>query len=301
MDELRGATARLFSATVASEGAYDLAEGPVWDAGRGRVLWVDINPGHVHSASLHEDVIEDSVPFTLDEPVGAAVCSADGHMLVAGRRDLYLVEPDGGRRRLGQLVPTGKNSRLNDGACDPAGRFLVGSMALDGREGEECLYRVGEDGTPSILDSDLTLSNGLAWSPDGSVLYSIDTTPGIVFSRPYDAATGDTGARTEIMHFGDASPDGMCVDTDGNLWVAVWGAGEVRCYTPAGDRLATVTVPAPHTTSVAFVGPARDRLLITTARDQLSSARLDAFPLSGHLFIAHVGAAGVSTAPWAGP
>jgi sugar lactone lactonase YvrE len=88
------------------------------------------------------------------------------------------------------------------------------------------------------------------------------------------------------------------VDTDGNLWVAIWGAGEVRCYTPAGERLATVTVPAPHTSSVAFVGSARDTLLITTARDQLSSVQLDKFPLSGRLFIARVHATGVPTTPW---
>jgi len=91
------------------------------------------------------------------------------------------------------------------------------------------------------------------------------------------------------------------VDTDGNLWVAIWGAGEVRSYTPAGERLATVTVPAPHTSSVAFVGSARDTLLITTAREQLSSVALDEFPLSGHLFVAHVHAIGVPTTPWSAP
>jgi sugar lactone lactonase YvrE len=301
MDELRGAGARLFSATVASERAYELAEGPVWDEERARVLWVDINPGQVHIGSLHEDVVEDTVVLRFDQMVGAAVCSADGRLLVAGQRDLYLVEPEARRRHLCALVPAEKNSRLNDGACDPAGRFLVGSMALDARQGEECLYRLGSDGTPATLDSDLTLSNGLAWSPDGSVLYTVDTTPGIVWSRPYDVTTGATGARSQILHFGKASPDGMCVDTDGNLWVAVWGAGEVRCFTPAGERVATVTVPAPLTTSVAFVGQARDTLLITTARDQLSSAQVDAFPLSGHHFIAHVNATGVPTTPWAGP
>jgi len=199
------------------------------------------------------------------------------------------------------VVPAEKDSRLNDGACDPAGRFLVGSLSLGAREREECLYQFGQDGSVAIVDDDLTLSNGLAWSPDGSVLYSVDTTPGVVWQRPYDVATGSAGARSAVVRLGDGSPDGLCVDTAGNLWVAIWGAGEVRCYSPAGDRLATVTVPAPHTSSVAFVGSARDILLITTARDGLSSVQLDVFPLSGHLFIAHVDATGVPTTPWKAP
>jgi sugar lactone lactonase YvrE len=194
------------------------------------------------------------------------------------------------------IVPADKNSRLNDGAFAPAGRFLVGSVPLDAREREECLYQISQDGSVAIVDDDLTLSNGLAWSPDGSVLYSVDTTPGIVQARPHDAATGNGGGRAAVLRLGDGSPDGLCVDTDGNLWVAIWGAGEVRCYTPAGDRRATVTAPAPHTSSVAFVGSARDTLVITTARDELSSARR--VPFSGHLFIAHVYATGVPTTPW---
>ena len=163
------------------------------------------------------------------------------------------------------------------------------------------LYRVDADGQVAVIDDDLTLSNGLAWSPEGSVLYSVDTTPGVVWSRPYEVASGACGERAVALRIGDGSPDGLCVDTEGNLWIAIWGAGEVRCYTPAGERLATVDVPAPHTSSVAFVGPARDTLLITTARDELPAEQLEEFPLSGHLFTARLEVAGVPTAPWAGP
>jgi sugar lactone lactonase YvrE len=299
MDELRGAAARLFSAAVASERPYGLAEGPLWDGDGGRVLWVDINAGHVHSGSLDGDMVTPRGQLSFDETVAAVVSASDGRLLVAGQRHLYRVET-ASRHELAAIVPPGKRSRLNDGACDPAGRFLVGSMALDRRRGEECLYRVGPDGAVAIVDDDLTLSNGLAWSPDGSLLYSIDTVPGVVWSRPYDAGIGSWGARAALLRFSEGFPDGVCVDTSGNLWIAVWGAGEVRCYTPAGERLATVTVPTPHTTSVAFVGTGRDRLLITTARDELSSAKLDEFPLSGYLFIARVDAVGAPTTPWSG-
>ncbi|MGZ4170989.1 MAG: SMP-30/gluconolactonase/LRE family protein [Solirubrobacteraceae bacterium] len=292
---------RLFSAIAASDAPYGLGEGPVWDEARERVLWVDINAGIVYAGKLEDGLVSPDTRLRFDETVGAVACSQDGRLLVAGARRLYHVDLERRCTVRADVIPESKPSRLNDGACDPAGRFLVGSMALDSRRGEECLYRLEDDGSVSVLDSDLTISNGLAWSPDGGVMYSTDTIPGVVWARAYDPERGDYGARREVVRLDHGGwPDGLCVDADGNLWVAVWGGGEVRCYTPAGDRLATVSVPAPHTTSVAFVGPAQDTLLITTATDQLSAAQLDAFPLSGRLFLAHVGVVGLPVAPWAG-
>jgi sugar lactone lactonase YvrE len=291
---------KVIPATVASEGQYELGEGPLWDEARGRVLWVDINAGTVHSGHFEGGFVSPDTEMLFDETIGTVVCSADGRLLVAGARRLYRVA--GGSRAVvhADLVPEAKVSRLNDGACDPAGRFLVGSMALDTREGEDCLYRLEGDGAVTVIDDDLTLSNGLAWSPDGTVMYSVDTTPGVVWARPYDPGTGVWGERSELLRIAPAWPDGLCVDAEGNLWLAVWGGGEVRCYTPAGERIATVSVPAPHTTSVAFVGPEFDTLLITTATSGMSAAQLDDFPLSGRLFTAHVGAVGLPVAPWSG-
>jgi sugar lactone lactonase YvrE len=292
---------KVFSATAASEDPYELGEGPVWDAWRERVLWVDINPGLVYTGHLSDGLLRPDVRLRFGETVGTVVSSADGRLLVAGARRLYEVDDEWRCTPWVDVVPESKRSRLNDGACDPAGRFLVGSMAQDARRGEECLYRLEPDGTLTVLDSDLTISNGLAWSPDGTVMYSTDTIPGVVWAREYDPDHGDHGARREVIRLGHGGwPDGLCVDAEGNLWVAIWGGGEVRSYSPDGDRLATVSVPAPHATSVAFVGPERDTLLITTATDQLSAAQLDAFPLSGRIFEAHVGVAGLPVAPWAG-
>jgi sugar lactone lactonase YvrE len=292
---------KVFTATAASEDQYQLGEGPVWDAERERVLWVDIKAGAVYAGRLENDLVRPDARLRFDETVAAVVCAQDGRLLVAGERRLYDVDREWHCTVRTDVIPQAKRSRLNDGACDPAGRFLVGSMALDSRRGEECLYRLEDSGDLTVLDTDLTISNGLAWSPDGGIMYSTDTIPRVVWARGYDADRGDHGPRREVVRFGaGGSPDGLCTDTDGNLWVAVWGGGEVRCYTPAGERLATVSVPAPHTTSVAFVGPERDALLITTATDQLSATQLDAFPLSGRLFLAHVGVTGLPVAPWAG-
>lgn len=291
-----------------SESAYVLAEGPVWDAARDRLLWVDVVPGRVLTGALRAGAVIETSAVTVDETVGAVVPAASGELLVAGRHDLHLLDGPadglanglGEARRLVGVVPAGMRSRLNDGACDPAGRFLVGSLAQDGRTGEECLYR-WDGAEVTTLDDDLTLSNGLAWSPDGTLLYSIDTDPGVVWQRPYDPATGDVGGRTELLRVTDASPDGMCLDAEGNLWIAVWGAGEVRCYAPDGSQLATVTVAAPHTSSVAFVGPGLDLLLITTARDELSDQQLSDFPDSGRLFLADVGVRGLPVPHWVVP
>jgi sugar lactone lactonase YvrE len=292
---------QVFAATVASDVEYELGEGPVWDGPRDRVLWVDINRGAVHTGHLEAGVIVADRHLQFDETVGAVVSASDGQLLVAGAHRVYRIDENSRCTVHADLVPEAKLSRLNDGACDPGGRFLVGSMALDARRGEECLYRLEDDRALTVIDADLTLSNGLGWSPDGTVMYSTDTSPGVVWARSYEPAGRAWGPRREVVRLDRGGwPDGLCIDADGNLWVAIWGGGEVRCYTPAGERLGTVSVPAPHTTSAAFVGPDRDTLLITTATDQLSAAQLDAFPLSGRLFTAHVGAVGLPVTPWSG-
>jgi sugar lactone lactonase YvrE len=293
-------TISTFRATPASSEVYGLAEGPVWDAPRERVLWVDINAGAVHDGILRDSHIEARGRFTIDGTAGAVVCSAEGDLLVAGTRGLHTVATDGTVTAGARLIPEVVASRLNDGKCDPAGRFLVGSMALDDRTGEEALLRIGDTSSITILDDDLTLSNGLGWSPDGTLLYSTDTIPGVIWSRAYTPESGAVGPRREFLRITEGSPDGLCIDADGNLWIAIWGAGEVRCYSPTGTQVATVAVAAPHTSSVAFVGPGLDTLLITTASEQLSERQLAEFPDSGRLFTCDVGATGVPVAPWSG-
>jgi sugar lactone lactonase YvrE len=131
-------------------------------------------------------------------------------------------------------------------------------------------------------------------------MYHVDSTPGVVHRRTYDPATGAIGPREPWLTVAGGVPDGLCGDADGNLWIAVHGAGEVRAFTPDGVQFATVHVDAPHTTKPAFVGPDLDRLLITTARDELPPEQLRRHPLSGRLFLADVGARGRPAPPWAG-
>jgi sugar lactone lactonase YvrE len=291
-------------AQVAGPDSYLLAEGPLWDPVRERVLWVDIESHAVHTGVLADELIRPAERLDFAETVGAVVTAEDGTLLVAGRRELITVAPSGERTARGRILAEGVGSRLNDGGCDPAGRFLVGSMALDGRSGAEPLCRVDGEGAGgqaalSTLDTDLTLSNGLAWSPDGRTMYSIDTIPGVVRGRSYDPGTGEHGEPAELFRVEDGgSPDGMCVDADGNLWIAVWGAGQVRCCTPSGEVLAVVEVDAPHTSSVAFVGPDLDLLMITTAKVELTPDELAVKPDSGRLFTARVATTGLPVPFW---
>jgi sugar lactone lactonase YvrE len=289
-----------FRAAPASPDTYTLAEGPVWDAERQRILWVDISEGHVHTGVLDGDLIEPREQFAFPRTVGTVACSAAGGLLVAGRRHLYTAAADGTTTSALQLIADDNSSRLNDGGCDPAGRFLVGSMALDERRNQESLFRIEDTGQVTVLDDDLSLSNGLAWAPDGATFYSIDTTPGVVWMRSYESGSGACGERRQILHVPDGHPDGMCVDVEGNLWIAIWGAGQVRCYSPTGEQLATVEVPAPHTSSVAFVGPNLDILMITTALNELTDGQRTRYPDSGRLFTCRVGTTGTVVPPWSG-
>ncbi|MEU7870475.1 SMP-30/gluconolactonase/LRE family protein [Dactylosporangium sp. NPDC049140] len=283
-----------FSARPASASSYALGEGPVWDEARSRLLWVDILANTVHEGSLAAGLVTPARSWAFADTVGAVAVAADGSLLVAERHTLTAVALDGTRSTVARVLPADRESRLNDGAVDPAGRFLVGSLAQDDRRGEEVLVRLDDAGV-TVLDADLDLSNGLAWSPSGELFYSIDTLPGVVHVREYDVATGAVGERRDLLTIADGHPDGMCVDADGNLWIAVWGGARVECRSPSGALLDVVPVPAPNTSCVAFAG---DVLVITTAARGVPREQRAAHPDSGRLFTAAVGARGLPTTYW---
>ncbi|ETK30613.1 SMP-30/gluconolactonase/LRE family protein [Microbispora sp. ATCC PTA-5024] len=259
---------------------YELAEGPVWDPLAERLLWVDIPTGRVLEGRWRDGGLRVERTHTLPGTVGAAVPGADGSIAVAARHGFAVIGPE---VTMGpRVLPEGAASRFNDGKCDPAGRFLAGSMALDDRTGGERLYRLEPDGTAVVVAGGLTLSNGLGWSPDGGTMYHVDSVPGVVWARPYDVETGRVGPGRVLTTVTGGLPDGLAVDAGGDLWLAVHGAGEVRRISPAGRPLGTVRVPAPKPTSVAFAGTT---LVVTTAGDGL--------------FAVEAGIGGVPATPWA--
>ncbi|MFE6820954.1 SMP-30/gluconolactonase/LRE family protein [Streptomyces sp. NPDC057690] len=285
-------------AVAATTGSYQLAEGPVWDAPRRRLLWVDILGKRVLEGTLDDGRITVTREHRFDVMVGAVAVAEDGSLLVAAQEELVVVHPDGSRETGPRVIPDGTRRRLNDGGTDPAGRFLVGSLTMDGPSKEEVLVRWERDGRLTVLDSDLTLSNGLAWSPDGTLMYSVDTVRQTVFVRGYDVATGAVGERRPHLELSDGHPDGIAADTEGHLWVAVWGKGEVRRYAPDGKLTDRLAVPAPHTSSVAFAGPDLRTLIVTTATAETDDPRRLAHPDSGRLFTARATVPGLPVAAW---
>lgn len=287
-----------YRAARATEETFTLAEGPVWDARRDGVLWVDILDGAVLAGRLNDTGLITVVDrWDFDGPVGAVLPTASGGLAVVERDRVVLLSSDGHRTAGPRFVLEGAPSRSNDAAVGPDGRLLIGTHPYgDGAaHSAERLVQVAGDEV-RVLDDDLRLSNGLAWSPDGGTLYSIDTLASTVWAREYDPLTGATGDRR--IHLGPESmrggmPDGMCADTEGGLWIAFWGEGAVRRFGADRAETDTVHVPATNTSSVAFAGPALDVLVITTAREGLDERQLRDAPASGALFTVCVNARGL--------
>jgi len=289
------------TATPATGERFALGEGPVWDASRGRLLWVDIEGGVVLQGVLDGDVITVTDRIGFDGMVGAVAVAGDGTLLVAAQEHLVVRYPDGTREDGPRVVPAGEARRLNDGATDPAGRFLVGTLSLAGPSEREVLVRLEAGGDLTVLDDDLALSNGLAWSSDGRRMFSVDSLRRTVSVRDYDVESGAVGPRRVHLRVDGGLPDGIAMDADDHLWVAVWGGGEVRRYAPDGTLAGRVATGAPHTSSVAFAGQDRHTLVVTTATSELTEAQLRAHPDSGRMFTVRVDVPGLPVAPWQGP
>lgn len=240
-----------------------LGEGPVWHPTRNALLWVDIMGAAVH---LFDPASGEDRALPTPSHVGTVVPRADGHAVVALVDGLHALDLDTGAcERIAAIEDDQPGNRANDGKCDPAGRLWYGSMNYDHTSKSGALYRYDERGVHRQRTG-VTISNGLGWSPDGRTMYYIDTPTHRCEAMPYDPASGEAGEPTPcITTFAEGGhPDGLCVDTDGMVWIALWGASRVERYDPAsGERLAIVHTPgAVKSSACALVG---DQLYITTA------------------------------------
>jgi sugar lactone lactonase YvrE len=259
-------------------------EGPVWSPSWGGLRWVDMLAGDV--LSLADD---GTVGRRHVGDVAAALRPRRGGGAVIGvERGFALEEPDGTLTTLPE-VWSDTGVRMNEGGCDPDGRFWCGSMAYDHRTGAGALYRLDPDGTVSVGFGGVTISNGLEWTPDGSRAYYDDTPTHRIAVLDYSTEAGLTGLRTFVQLADDENPDGLTVDAEGGVWVALYGGSSVRRYSPEGRLDAVVEVPARQVTACTFGGPALDRLFITTSRENLAP---DDDPLAGALFTVEPGVPG---------
>jgi sugar lactone lactonase YvrE len=268
-------------------------EGPVWSERWGGLRWVDMLAGDV--LSLRPD---GTVERRHIGTVAAALRPRSRSGAVIGvERGFALEEPDGTLTTLDELW-TDPGVRMNDGGCDPDGRFYCGSMADDKTPGVAALYRLDPDGSTRVVLDLLTISNGLDWSPDGSRAYYNDTDTYRVDVFDYDRDVGLTNRRAFIdVTPDDGRPDGLTVDAEGGVWVALNHSGTVRRYTPDGAPDAVVDVPSRQVTACTFGGADLDQLFMTTSRENLPRGD---DPLAGSLFRAEVGVRGFPVREFSG-
>lgn len=258
-----------------------LGEGPVWDAATETLPWIDILDHRVHRFDPATGADE---TWDVGEVVGCVWPARDGRLLVALQSRVALLDPATGALETVAEIDLGRGDRLNDGACDARGRFWIGTISKE--EGGAALWRVDADGSARRMETGLTVSNGVGWSPDGGTMYLTDSPARTLHAYDFDADAGTiSGRRTFVDVKGeDGFPDGLAVDAEGGVWSARFAGGCVVRYAPDGRETHRVPIPAPRSTSCAFGGPGLRDLYVSTASVGLSEEEIqDAFD-SGDLF-----------------
>lgn len=273
----------------------ELAEGPVWH--NGALWWVNINVGTLNRLDVNSGL---NTTRATGDFLGAAVPTTAGDWLIARRHDLARIDWNTGKiSTLAMLPDTDPHLRLNDGKCDPRGRFFAGTMHRYGLRERGAFYRFAAGRLETLFDG-VTVSNGLDWSPDGTRMYYTDTLTGRVDVFDYDPETGAPSGRRPLVTFNESQgwPDGLCCDVNGNLWLAMWDGGCVLCLDGrTGKSLERIPIPARRVSSCCFGGEHLDQLIITTAWEDLDKAARDAQPLSGGIFVARPGVRGQAPTP----
>lgn len=241
---------------IALSASAALGEGPTWDPAGNRLLWVDILSSEVHA--YDPSTGSDEVVQTTEQHVGAAKPRAGGGLIVNLRDGVGLYDASGSFRWLAEWPEEGV--RGNDAGVAPDGSFWAGTMRYDGTIGGGRLLRVIPDGEVQTLLDDVTVSNGIAWSPDQRLVYYIDTP-----TRRIDVLDPEKPSDRRTFAHIDGLPDGLTVDAEGCVWVALWSGGRVLRHTPSGTVDRVIEVPARQTTACAFGGPDLRDLYITTA------------------------------------
>lgn len=255
-----------------------LGEGPAWDEKTQTLYWVDILQKKIHAGT--------ELLAELDDFVGCLAPRKNGNLILGKRASFVDFDLDSSRQTVLASLNESATNRINDGKCDPAGRFIAGTMDMNESAPAGSVYSFNGASTRTLLRN-VTISNGLAWSPDHKTFYYIDTPTREVRAFDYDAATGELANPRAAIQVPESLgwPDGMTSDMQGNLWIAMWGGAQVTRWNPnTGQLLEQVPVPALQTSSCVFGGRNRNVLYITSARVGMNEAGLTKYPLSGGLF-----------------
>ncbi|MET9500590.1 SMP-30/gluconolactonase/LRE family protein [Streptomyces sp. NPDC006622] len=279
----------VYEAAVRAEAA--LGEGPTWDPATGRLLWLDILGSRLHT---YDPSTGRRTVRVTDQHVGAAKPRAGGGLVLNLRDGVGLLDEDGSFRWLHHEPVPGR--RANDAAIAPDGSLWAGTMRYDEAPGGGSLSRLTGDGSVAVILDDVAVSNGTGWSPSGTLMYYIDSPTRRV--DVFDHADGRVTNRRPFVEIEDGAgfPDGLTVDADGCVWVALWDGAAVRRYTPAGVLDRVIELPTPRVTACAFGGPELTDLYITTARVGLEAPH----PLAGSLLVVPDAGKGVAQPAFAG-
>lgn len=286
----RGGTVKEYQATLLLDAGCALGEGPVYDETRDGLYWLDIEKNRIHYLDFASGR---SLYLQLDRPIGSMVLTDRGRILAGMDDGVYMIEDLRITPYCLMAEAADEAIRFNDGKCDPAGRFVVGTQVTPNDAELGNLFSVSGKDTYRILNPGLGCSNGLAWTADGKTLYHVDTlvkVPSRIYAFDYDPETGAATNRREVIDYTPLAEkgclaDGMTIDRDGNLWLADWGGYGISCWDPrTGERIARVSVPAEKVSCCAFGGKDYKTLYITTAAGNGAYA--------GGIFTAETGAAG---------
>jgi len=276
---------------VAVPAAAVLGEGPVWDATERRLLWVDIEGRRLHR---YDPVARVDQSVATSTRVGAVAVRQGGGLVLAMEHTFALAAAGEDAPTVIATVEPSAPTRMNDGNCDSRGRFYAGTMALDECSPVGSLYRLDPDGAVEQILSGVTVSNGIDWSLDGETMFYVDSAAQSLDAFDFDVTAGRISNRRTVVRFSpdEGTPDGLTIDREGFVWVALWGGWSIRRYAPRGELERTVRLSAQNITSAAFGGELLDELYVTSAREGLTDSDLDAQPDAGALFRCRPGVVG---------
>jgi len=276
----------------AFDAADELGEGATWDLATGRLISVDIMRGRVHIFDPRTSTVR---TLEVGQPVGAAAPRGKGGLVLAVRDGFATLDlVTSAVTFIAHVDLDRPDLRMNDGSCDAAGRFWAGTMAIDERPGAGVLYRLDPDGTTHTMLTGVGISNGIDWSPDGKTMYYVDSLAQRLDCFDFDLRNGTIGNRRQVAAIdpADGSPDGLTVDSEGAIWLALWGGSAIRRYLPDGTLDFVLPVPVTYPTTCAFGGADLGDLYITSATIKMTADERRREPLAGAVLRCRPGVAG---------
>ena len=285
---------------VAANVATDIGEGPTWDAQTNSLVFVDSTPGRIYR---YRPAVDTLSSFCVGQAVGAAIPRRSGGLVAAMRDGIALIDEAGASFSIiAPIEADMPHHRMNDAKCDSRGRLWAGTMSEHYTKGAGSLYRIDPDYRVTRVVPGISISNGIAWSPDDKRMYYVDSGARSVdvFDFDIDAGLPTNRSRLITLDRSGPLPDGVTVDADGHLWLAIFRGGAVRRYTPSGEHVGTISLPVSQVASCAFGGPDLADLYITSVRFTMSAQQLENEPLSGALFRCRPGVRGLPAHSFAG-